>query len=55
MAQPKKGQQPAFWLAVSGVSLLSPVALNLAADRLGHLPGFGGLVTLNNYVTRRNG
>lgn len=51
----KPGQQPAFWLAVGGVSLLAPVVLNLAADRLGHLPGFSGLVTFNNYTTRRNG
>ncbi len=51
----RPGQQPAFWGAVVGVSLLAPVGLNLAADRLGHLPGFGGLVVLNNYVTRRNG
>lgn len=49
------GKQPAFWGAVAGVSLLSPVLLNLAADRLGHLPGLGGLVTLNAYNTRRNG
>jgi hypothetical protein len=39
-----------FWLAVGGVSLISPVLLGLAADRFG-----GGLETLNNYVTRRNG
>jgi hypothetical protein len=48
-----KGKQPAFWLAVGGVSLISPVVFNLAADRLGHL--IPGLATLNDYVTRRNG
>lgn len=51
----RRGQQPAFWLAVAGVSLISPVVLNLAVDRLGHLPGMGGLVTLNSYQTRSNG
>jgi hypothetical protein len=51
----RPGQQPAFWLAVGGVSLISPLLLNLAADRLGHLPGLGGLVTVNDYLTRRNG
>jgi hypothetical protein len=47
----KPGQQPAFWLAVGGVSLIAPVLFNLAADRL-PIPG---LQTLNDYVTRRNG
>lgn len=43
----------AFWLAVAGVSILSPVMFNLAADQLGDkLPG---LRTLNDYATRRNG
>ena len=51
----RRGQQPAFWLSVAGISVLAPVALNLAADRLGHLPGLGGLKTLNDYTTRRNG
>ena len=51
----RPGQQPAFWLAIAGISALTPTALNLAADRLGHLPGFSGLVTLVNYNTRRNG
>lgn len=50
-----RGKQPAFWAAVAGVSILSPTLLNLAADRLGHLPGFGGLVVLNSYNTRQNG
>jgi hypothetical protein len=48
-----RGRQPAFWLAVGGVSLLSPVVFNLAADRLGHI--VPGLKTLNDYYTRRNG
>ncbi|MCW2498145.1 hypothetical protein [Jatrophihabitans sp.] len=43
----------AFWLAVAGVSILSPVVFNLASDQLGdRLPA---LRELNNYVTRRNG
>lgn len=43
----------AFWLAVAGVSIMSPVVFNLAADRLGNtLPS---LRTLNDYATRRNG
>jgi hypothetical protein len=51
----RRGQQPAFWLAIAGISVLTPTALNLAADRLGHLPGLSGLKTLNDYNTRRNG
>lgn len=51
----RRGQQPAFWVAVAGIAALTPTALNVAADRLGHLPGFSGLVTLVNYNTRRNG
>lgn len=46
-------KQPAFWLAVGGVSLIAPVVFNLAADRLGHI--VPGLAELNSYVTRRNG
>lgn len=43
----------AFWGAVAGVSIISPVLFNLAADRFGNqLPS---LRTLNDYVTRRNG
>ena len=48
-----RGRLPAFWLAVAGVSLLAPVVMNLAADRLGgQIPA---LKILNDYVTRRNG
>lgn len=47
------GQRASFWLAVAGVSLLAPVAMNLAADRLGDT--VPGLKTLNDYTTRRNG
>lgn len=43
----------AFWGAVAGVSLISPVVFNLAADRLGD--SIPSLRTLNDYVTRRNG
>lgn len=44
-------RQLAFWLAVGGVSLISPLLLNLAADKL-PVPG---LRDLNDYLTRRNG
>ena len=49
----RTAQRASFWIGVGGISLLAPVLLNLAADRFGDkLPG---LVTLNNYTTRRNG
>lgn len=49
----RRGQLPAFWLAVAGVSIITPVVFNLAADRLGaRVPA---LRTLNDYATRRNG
>lgn len=49
----RRGQLPAFWLAVAGVSIIAPVAFNLAADRIGDkVPA---LRTLNDYATRRNG
>jgi hypothetical protein len=44
-------KQLTFWLGVAGVSLITPIIFNLAADRL-PIPG---LKTLNNYATRRNG
>jgi hypothetical protein len=53
MSKAAAGKQPAFWLAVAGVSLIAPVVFNLAADRLGST--VPGLATLNDYVTRRNG
>jgi hypothetical protein len=43
----------AFWLAVAGVSIMSPVLFNLAADRLGDT--VPSLRSLNDYATRRNG
>jgi hypothetical protein len=47
------GKQLTFWLAVGGVSLIAPVVMNLAADRLGdQLPA---LRQLNAYTTRQNG
>lgn len=46
-----RGRPAAFWLAVGGTSILSLLALNLAADRL-PVPG---LETLRDYITRRNG
>lgn len=47
------GRQVGFWLAVAGVSLMAPVVMNLAADRLGDkVPG---VRVLNDYTTRRNG
>jgi len=48
---PRAPRQLAFWLAVGGVSLISPLLLNLAADKL-PVPG---LRDLNDYLTRRNG
>lgn len=47
-------RQAAFWAAVAGVGgVLTPVLMNLAADRLGDkVPG---LRVLNNYATRANG
>lgn len=48
---PRAPRQLAFWLAVGGVSLISPLLLNLAADNL-DIPG---LRDFNNYLTRRNG
>jgi hypothetical protein len=47
------GKQPAFWLAVGGVSILSATLFNLATDRLGQ--AVPGLATWNAYNTRRNG
>lgn len=48
------GKQPAFWLAVAGVSIIAQPLFNLAADsKLGALiPGFR---ELNSYTTRKNG
>lgn len=49
----RRGQLPAFWLAVGGVAILAPIVFNIASDRLGDkVPG---LRTLNDYATRRNG
>lgn len=45
------GRGAAFWLAVGGVSILSMVGLNIAADRI---PS-PGLRQVRDYVTRRNG
>lgn len=53
MSTPRRGTQPAFWLAVAGISAITPTVMNLAADRLGAL--FPGLATWNDYNTRRNG
>lgn len=47
------GKQAGFWFAVAGISLLAPVGMNLAADKLGD--AVPGLRTLNDYMTRRNG
>lgn len=49
----RRGQLPAFWLAVAGVSIIAPVVFNLAADRFGDKAP--ALRTLNDYTTRRNG
>lgn len=45
------GKQAGFWLAVAGVSLLSPVVLNLAADKAGHI--VPGLRDLTAYTYRQ--
>lgn len=45
------GRGLAFWAAVGGVSVLSLVLLNVAADRL----PISGLVELRDYAVRRNG
>lgn len=45
------GRGAAFWVGVGGVSLLSLLALNMAADRI---PS-PGLREFRDYVTRRNG
>lgn len=52
-AHPLPGTQPAFWLAVVGLSAITPTLVNLAADRLGGV--IPGLATWNAYNTRRNG
>lgn len=48
------GRKASFWLAVALTGgVIGPVAVNLAADRLGDkVPG---LRVLNDYTTRRNG
>lgn len=47
------GKRVSFWLAVAGVTVVTPPLINLAADRVGDkVPG---LRTLNDYATRRNG
>jgi hypothetical protein len=46
-----KLQGAAFWLAVAGVSVLSLVGLNMAADNL----PFTGLREVRDYTVRRNG
>jgi len=45
------GKQASFWLAVAGVSVIAPVVVNIAVDRL----GIPALTTLNAYATRANG
>jgi hypothetical protein len=48
------GKQPAFWLAVAGVSLITQPLFNLVADsKVG--AKFPALRDLNSYTTRRNG
>lgn len=52
-----RGKQPAFWLAVAGVSYLTPIVVKLAADRAGQSDsGIGkALKTLDNYAKAANG
>jgi len=40
------GRRAAFWLAVGGVSLIAPFALNQAADKL----PFRGLKRFRDYI-----
>lgn len=48
------GRQPAFWLAVAGVSLITQPVFHLVADsKLG--ARFQGLRDLDSYISRRNG
>lgn len=46
-----RGRPLAFWAAVGGMSIVSLVVFNLAADRL-PIPG---LAELRDYAIRRNG
>lgn len=48
------GKQPAFWAAVMGCSLLSPVLLHLLADGPAGAR-FQGLRDFDSYFSRRNG
>lgn len=49
-----RGKQPAFWLAIVGVSILSQPLFNLVADsKAGDV--FPALRTLNYASTRKNG
>jgi hypothetical protein len=43
-------RRAAFWLTVAGVSILSQIGFNMAADKL---PQLRGLRDLNDYTTRR--
>ena len=43
-------RRAAFWLSVAGVSILSGIGFNLAADKF---PSLRGLYDLNAYATRR--
>jgi hypothetical protein len=48
------GKQPAFWLAVAGVSIIAQPLFNLVADsKVGAI--VPGLRDLNSFSTRRNG
>lgn len=50
----RRGPKPQFWFAVGGVSILAQMTWNVLTDRFrDRLPA--GLVTLNDYATRRNG
>lgn len=48
------GKQPAFWAAVAGMSLLTPVLLHLVADGPAGAR-FQGLRDFDSYLSRRNG
>ncbi len=52
MSRTHAARRATFLAGVGGISILSMLVLNLAADRM---PSWTGLGTLRDYVTRRAG
>ncbi len=48
-----RGRQPAFWLAVAGVSIIAQPVFGLLVDKVG--PQVPALRTLHDFTIRRNG